>query len=250
LKASSGLNKSLTSSLIHFLGNCECRKNIQGGRCTVVPPGYYTGSLTHFTVEAEQAKGTYHYTANTIDLNKYFTGTGYGKITGQQFINFQIKSNMSFDSYILLRYTAVSNNIDDLEMKVVGDRSVGCPAVSLTYLIKGLQKGNGRDWMSSNLLSVCKGQEYNFNVSFVTKVIMNSSVEFDSLILLPDIKNTTMYKIAKAEGSAHGIDANTIISCWNNWTTLVSANQSLPICNNITFSAMAQVLDGALRKLT
>lgn len=237
----------LTEMFSIFPGTCECRKNIQGTRCTVVPPGYYTGSLTHFKIEAEQSEGSYRYTANTIDLNKYFTGTGYAAITGNQFVIFNFTSNATFRGYAILRYTSASDSIGDMQMKVVGKSSDGCPAISDTYFLRGLQKGNGTAWNSTRVIHICKGQEYSFNVSFIM-ADMGSSIQLDSLILLPLITETLIYKIASNEGQAHEIKADTILSCWKNATTLASTDQSLPVCEKVTFSAMAEVLDGALRK--
>ncbi|XP_031551742.1 laminin subunit alpha-5-like [Actinia tenebrosa] len=235
-----------TSGLCNKIyGTCECRRNIQGTRCTLVPQGYYTGSLTHFKIEAEQSEGTYQYTANTEDLNKYFTGTGYAKISSKQFVNLNFKSNTTFKGYAVLRYTSAADSIGDLQMKIVGKDTVGCAAfTSSTESIRGLQKGNGTAWRSNSVIDICKGQEYSFNVSFTT--VMDSSIQLDSLILLPLINETKIYDIASKEGHAHGIDASTIHGCWVNATSIVATNQSLPVCENVTFSVMTEVLDGAL----
>lgn len=75
---------------------------------------------------------------------------------------------------------------------------------------------------------------------------LNSTIEIDSLILLPNVKNVGIYDVAKGVGSVHGMAFDQIENCWTNSTTISGFQRSPDVCDNVTFSVMAEVFDGAV----
>ncbi|XP_048586842.1 laminin subunit gamma-1 [Nematostella vectensis] len=229
-------------------GSCMCRTNIIGTRCTDVTTGYFTPSFSYLTFEAEEATGDYMQASNTVDLDKFFTGTGYGRITPGQYINFQARVDVNWKWFLMLRYTDLATGADSLQIHISAEAAGNCSGVNMTVMnVTGLLAGRGLARRAATPIVMCPGQTYNFNVTFSPGSSLNASIGVDSLVILPDVTESRVYKVAVAEGVAHGFDSDTIKQCWNNWTTISTIATSQPICSkNISFSVMSEVFNGAM----
>lgn len=230
-------------------GTCLCRNHIEGKRCMEATPGFFVPSLDYLKYEAEDASGNYTPTSYFTGVNQYFTGRGYAKIEQNQHITFLFNNNrsfsFSFSSYIVLRYSKLKEDNETLRLTVSSCNSSQCHEIR-DITISLLLTGYGLAWKSEEPVYFQRGRVYNFMLAFIEGSYANSSVEIDSLILLPDISHTSVYVTAQSLGEVHGMTFNQIEACWNTSTTIPGLSNNPNICDNVTFSVMAEVFDGAL----
>ena len=234
---------------VFISGTCLCRSHIEGDRCTEVPTGFYFASFSHLKYEAEYAyAGDFLPTSYIIGENPYFTGRGYGKIGVNQFITFHVNASVNFKFNVVLRYTKTEATEETLQLDIIACSAGNC-STDASFNVSELDMGKAQAVQLDKTVTIVAGQEYFFNLTFVSGDEINSSVEIDSLVLLPEVQDSRVYKKAVELGQAHNFTADTIKECLKNWTALQDSQHSLPICRNITFSVMAEVFDGALGKL-
>lgn len=196
--------------------------------------------------------GDYTSTAYFTGVNQQFTGRGYAKIEQNQFIAFSFDNNRSssvgFSGYIVIRYKKLKEDNVTLRLVVHSCNSSFCHVTEdLSFSL--LSSGFGLAWISSEPISFHRGQVYHLNLTFIGGWYVNSSVEIDSLILLPDIRDTRINNVtAQQRGAVHGMTSVDIEDCWKNSTSLSGLLNSQSVCMNVTFSVMSEVFDGALRK--
>lgn len=236
------------NNIFFGLGTCLCRSHIQGERCTEVSKMYYVASFYHLKYEAEDAMGSYVTTSYITGVDQVFTGRGYGKIGLSQFISFTVNSTTSFsDFYIVIRYTSVEDANVTLKLTINSCNGSDCHATN-NFTISRLPHGAGLAWRSQEAVSFLRGRVYHLNLTYISGMYPNSTIEIDSLILLPNVRDVRIYEIAQDTGSVHGMAFQQIEDCWNNSTTIAGSQDSSDICRNVTFSAMAEVFDGAIGK--
>lgn len=201
--------------------------------------------------EAEEALGSYISTSYFTGANQEFTGRGYGRIGQQQFIAFTVNNDrprsFSFYSYIVVRYTSTKEDNVTLRLSVSSCNSSDCHETR-NFTISHLHLGVGSAWVSKEPVHFQKGLVYHLNLTFISGAYFNSSIEIDSLILLPNVRDVRIFKVAQSAGSVHGMTLNQIEECWSNSTSVAGLLSSIDVCNNITFSVMAEVFDGAVGK--
>lgn len=230
------------------LGTCLCRSHIQGKRCTEVSKGFYVASFYHLKYEAEDAIGSYEATSYFTGVDQVFTGRGYGKIGFNQFIVFTVNLSTSFsDYYVVLRYTSNEDANITLSLSIISCNASACHTRN-NLTISQLPHGAGLAWRSQEAISFLRGQEYHLNLTYVSGMYANSTIEIDSLGLLPDVRDVRIYEVAQDDGSVHDMTLQQINGCWINSTTILGSQNSPDICRNVTFSTMAEVFDGAIRK--
>ena len=233
------------------LGTCLCRNHIEGRRCTEVSPGFFVASFDYLKYEAEDAMGNYVPTSYFTGVNQEFTGRGYGKIGQHQFISFTVNNERSTDftfySYIVIRYTSRKEANVTLRLSVASCNSSDCHEIK-NLTISHLPPGVGVAWVSPEPVLFHKGVVYHLNLTFVVGMYSNSTIEIDSLILLPNATDVRVYEMAQSGGSVHGMSLSQITDCWSNSTTIAGLLNSPDICKNVTFSVMAEVFDGAIGK--
>lgn len=230
------------------LGTCLCRSHIQGKRCTEVRKGFYVASFYHPKYEAEDAMGSYEATSYFTGIDQVFTGRGYGKIGFNQFISFTVNLPTSFsDYYVVIRYTSIEDANITLRLSISSCNVSACHTTN-NFTLSHLPHGAGLAWRSQEAISFLRGQEYHLNLTYVGGMYPNSTIEIDSLGLLPNVRDVRIYEIAQDDGSVHGMTFQQIEDCWNNSTAIAGSQNSSDICRNVTFSAMAEVFDGAIRK--
>jgi len=198
--------------------------------------------------EAEDAMGNYEATSYFTGVDQVFTGRGYGKIGFSQFISFTVNLSTSFsDYYVVIRYTNSEDTNITLRLSISSCNESACHTTN-NITISQLPNGAGLAWRSQVPISFLSSQEYHLNVTYVSGMYPNSTIEIDSLGLLPNVRDVRIYEIAQDDGSVHGITLKQIEDCWNNSTTIAGSQNSPDICKNVTFSTMAEVLDGAISK--
>lgn len=197
--------------------------------------------------EAENAVGSYVSTSYFTGANQEFTGRGYARIEQYQFISFTVGPGFSHYSYIVVRYTVRQVANITLRLSVSSCNASDCNETE-NFTISHLARGVGLAWVSSERVAFHKGQVYHLNLTFVSGMYPNSTIEIDSLILLPDVEDIRIYEIAQGAGSVHGMTLPQIKDCWGNSTTVTGSQNSPDVCRNVTFSVMAEVFDGALGK--
>lgn len=194
--------------------------------------------------------GNYEATSNFTGVDQEFTGRGYGKIGFNQFISFNVNLSTSFrDFYIVIRYTHTEKANLSLLLSISSCNEKNC-SESNNFSISDVPYGVGLAWISEEAMSFVRGQVYHLNLSYASGMYQNTSIEIDSLILLPNVRDVRIYEIANRYGSVHGMALQQIENCWNKSTT-ISGSQSgfdTAVCQNVTFSAMAEVFDGAIGK--
>lgn len=238
----------LTGDTFFCLGTCLCRTHIQGERCTEVRKGFYVPSFYHLKYEAEDAMGSYVVTSYFTGVDQVFTGRGYGKIGLNQFISFTVNPSTNFnDFFIVIRYTSIEDANVTLKLFISSCNGSDCYETN-NFTISHLPHGAGLAWRSQEAISFLRGRVYHLNLTYASGVYSNSTIEIDSLILLPNVQDVRIYEIAEGSGFVHGMALQEIEDCWNNSTTIIRSQDSSDICRNITFSTMAEVFDGAIGK--
>ena len=196
--------------------------------------------------------GDYTSTTYFTGVNQQFTGRGYAKIEQNQFIAFSFDNNRSssvtFSGYIVIRYRKLKEDNITLGLVVRSCNSSFCHVTEdLSFSL--LSSGVGLAWISPELSSFHRGRVYLLNLTFIGGWYANSSVEIDSLVLLPDIRDTRINNVtAQQRAAVHGMTSVDIEECWKNSSSLSGLSYSRNVCMNVTFSVMAEVFDGALRK--
>lgn len=230
------------------LGTCLCRSHIQGKRCTEVSKGFYVASFYHLKYEAEDAMGSYEATSYFTGVDQVFTGRGYGKIGFSQFISFTVNLSTNFsDYYVVIRYTSIKDANITLRLSISSCNASACHTTN-NFTISQLPHGAGLAWRSKEAVSFLSSQEYHLNLTYVSGMYPNSTIEIDSLGLFPNVTEVRIYEIAQDDGSVHGMTLQQIKDCWNNSDTIAGSQNSSDICRNVTFSTMAEVFDGAIGK--
>ena len=210
--------------------------------------GFYVASFYHLKYEAEDAIGNYAATSYFTGVDQVLTGRGYGKIGSNQFISFTVNPNTSFsDFYIVIRYTSTEEANITLLLSISSCNGSDCHETN-NFTISHLPHGAGLAWRSQEAVSFLRGQVYHLNLTYVSGMYSNTTIEIDSLILLPNVRDVRIYKVAQMYGSVHGMALQQIDDCWKNSTTISRSKHSPDICRNVTFSAMAEVFDGAIGK--
>ena len=181
-------------------------------------------------------------------VNHEFTGTGYGKISHNQFITFVVNFTTEFsDFFPVIRFTASHTVNATLRLTIISCNNSNCSTVR-TLVIYQVHAGIGLAWKSPLSVRFTYGQVYHFNLTYERGMFPNLSVEVDSLILLPNLSNTRIYKVVQASNKVHGLTLAQIEECWANSITITGSANNRDICRNATFSVMAEVFDGALGK--
>ena len=195
--------------------------------------------------------GNYVPTSYFTGVNQEFTGRGYGRIKQHQFISFTVNNEGSTDftfySYIVIRYTSAKEANVTLGLSIASCNSSDCRETQ-NLTISHLPSGVGAAWVLPEPVLFHKGLVYHLNLTFVLGMYSNSTIEIDSLILLPNVTDVRIYEMAQSVGSVHGMTLSQIEDCWSNSTTIAGLLNSPDICKNVTFSVMAEVFDGAIGK--
>lgn len=147
----------------------------------------------------------------------------------------------------MVRYTSTKEDNVTLRFSVSSCNSSDCHETR-NFTISHLHLGVGLAWVSKEPVHFQKELVYHLNLTFISGVYFNSSIEIDSLILLPNVRDVRIFKVAQSAGSVHGMTLNQIEDCWSNSTSVAGLLSSADVCNNITFSVMAEVFDGAVGK--
>ena len=241
-----GVNKQ-THFLYHCSGTCLCRRYITGNQCTEVDQGYFVGFLTLLKYEAEYTIGSGVQTSYIDGFESFFTGRGYSKLSSNQWVAFHVKIPATVLFHVVLRYTKLHTSIGSIQIHTTAARTENCTAVNTTHVLNPVTNGKGLAWRIKNTTMMCKDQDYTFNVTYFSEN-SNSTVELDSIVLIPDVTQTRSYTKSQQQPNKTGYYVNTIEECATNYTTVMGAQSSLVICQNISFSVMAQVFSGALGK--
>ena len=151
------------------------------------------------------------------------------------------------DYYVVIRYTSNEDANITLRLSISSCNASACHTTN-NFTISQLPHGAGLAWRSQEAVSFRKGQEYHLNLTYVSGMYPNSSIEIDSLGLLPNVRDVRIYEIAQDDGFVHGMTFQLIEDCWVNSTTIAGSQNSSDICRNVTFSTMAEVFDGAIGK--
>ena len=192
--------------------------------------------------------GTFISTSYFTGVNQEFTGRGYAEIGQNQFISFTVNPERSTSlSHIVIRYTSTKEANITLRLSVTSCNSSYCHETN-NFTISHLSRGAGLAWVSPEAVSFHQGLVYHLNLTSVSGMYSNSTIEIDSLILLPNVKSVRIYNIAQDAASVHGMSLGQIEDCWSNSTTITGLQNSPDICSNVTFSVMAEVFDGAIGK--
>lgn len=211
--------------------------------------GYFVGFFTLLKYEAEYAVGNGIQTSYIDGFDSIFTGRGYSKLSSHQWVAFHVKIPVTLLFHVVLRYTVQHSSSGIIEVHVMADGRENCTSANTTYTLNPVTKGSGQAWKIQTAMEICKEQEYTFNVTYFSEN-SNSTVELDSLILLPQVTQVRAYRMAQKQPNNLGYTASVIEECVTNYTTVTGAQSSLEICKNISFSVMAEVFSGALGKQT
>ena len=249
LKYLKAINILTNQTFKYVAGTCLCHQNITGKRCTEVEPGYFVGFFTLLKFEAEYAEGNGIQTSYLEGFGGIFTGRGYSKLSHHQWVAFAVKLSVTFPFHAVLRYTSPQSSNASIQLHITASRTSNCTAFNTTHFLNPLAKGSGLAWKIQSPIGICKNQEFIFNVTFIGEG-HNSTVEVDSLLLIPDITRVRTYQIAQQSPNTLGYTLSTMEACAANSTTLTGSLNSLDICENVSFSVMAEAFTGALGKYT
>lgn len=230
------------------VGTCLCRSHIEGERCTEVSRGYFIAAFDHLKYEAEDAMGSFVATSNFTGVDQVFTGRGYGEIGFSQFISFTVNTSTIFtDYYIVIRYTSTEEANIILRLSISSCNASDCHAIN-NFTISNLPHGAGLAWKSQEAIPFDFNLVYHLNLTVVSGMYPNSTIEIDALILQPDVTDARVYEKAQDTGSVHGMASQQIVDCWTNSATIAGSQNNSDSCGNVTFSVMAEVFDGAIGK--
>ena len=194
--------------------------------------------------EAEFANaGSFHAVSYFTGLGQHFTGRGYGQLSANQFITFYVEPSVNFTFSVALRYTEIETTQIALRLEVISCIAVNC-SMEKNLSVSDLDLGKGLALQFNDTVSLVTGRRYLFNLTFIGGQA-NSSVEIDSLVLLPVVQDTRAYR-RQALSKGDDVTGGQIEDCLKKQTAVRGFDVSDPVCRSITFSVMAEVFDGAL----
>ena len=217
-----------------FLGQCNCRPNIEGEYCTQAESGFFVPLFDYllYEVEFQNENDDVHYELEREE--NHHTGQGSARLaedTTIHFTNIQVKVTWRY--YLVVRYAYHPQYSTTAFILILTSNNM---STTLTLADSRLQ-ADSRSVTTTEALSLTASQLYNITVSLTSTT--NDRVDdllVDSLVLKPNLSPSRI----RSE-----LDTlSTLLLCFLNASYLESATDNK--CSELVFSFGAEIYDGAL----
>eukprot|EP00058_Branchiostoma_floridae_P014832 XP_002600320.1 hypothetical protein BRAFLDRAFT_66822 [Branchiostoma floridae] len=181
-------------------GHCQCRPNMTGKTCSVAEEGFFVPFLDDLLFEAEVVAEAQNSSIVELDSTRV-TGSGYLRVPVQTNIYFNITVPTNHSYAVVLRY---NSEFSGDYVCVSPSHQQGCHDNSTRTSLPAFGEGGS---VIATYVQLSAGVEYTISI-YIGNSNGTEGLLLDSLVLLPDLNETSVYQTASLE------DQQTMTTCW------------------------------------